>query len=297
MTRKKIRRIHRKRVLIFTDLDGTLLDADNYSFEEALPALEEIRKRKIPLILCSSKTKAELELYQKKLKIDDPFISENGGAIFILPGYFNMVSLSNHRQTPDELKKKGKYLVLELGTPYRQIRRKFLEVFDELNLKAVGFGDLKAEEISSLLNLSKAEANLARRRDYDEPFYFLKKIKKEKIKLAEKEFNKRGLSLTTGGKLFHLTGGNDKGKAVELLTQIYKSNWGSDLLTIGLGDSLNDLPLLESVDIAVLVRKKGNYYERKILNKLKVHKASGIGPRGWNQAILDLISKHCSETG
>ena len=284
MTTKEIPRIFRKRILIFTDLDGTLLDAENYSFKEALPTLEKIKKRKIPLILCSSKTKAELELYQKKLKIKDPFISENGGAIFFPRGYF--------RQIPGELKKRGKYLVLELGTPYLQIRRKFLEVFNELNLKVVGFGDLSAEEISSLLNLSKAEAKLARKREYDEPFYFLKKVKKEKIKLAEKEFNKRGLSLTTGGKLFHLTGGNDKGKAVKLLSQIYRSNWGDDLLTIGLGDSLNDLPLLESVDIPVLVKKKGNYYDRKIISKLKVYKASCIGPRGWNGAVLDLMEKY-----
>jgi len=273
--------------LIFTDLDGTLLDADNYSFEEALPALEEIKKRKIPLILCSSKTKAELKLYQKKLKIEDPFISENGGAVFIPRRYF--------RQIPVKLKKRGKFLVLELGTPYQQIRRKFLEVSDKLNLKAVGFGDLRAGDISSLLNLSKAEAKLAREREYDEPFYFLKKVKKEKIRLAEKEFNKSGLSLTTGGKLFHLTGGNDKGKGVELLTQIYKDNWGDDLLSIGLGDSSNDLPLLKSVDIPVLIRKKDKSYDKNIIGKLKVYRAQRIGPRGWNQAILDLIEKHNSK--
>jgi mannosyl-3-phosphoglycerate phosphatase len=281
MTRK------RKRVLIFTDLDGTLLDADNYSFKEALPALKEVKKRKIPLILCSSKTKAELELYQKKLKIEDPFISENGGAVFIPKGYF--------RQIPIGHKKKGKYLVLELGTPYQQIRRKFLEVFNELNLKAVSFGDLKAEEISSLLNLSKTEAKLARKREYDEPFYFLEKAKAEKIKLAEKEFNKSGLGLTSGGRLFHLTGGNDKGKAVKFLVQLYKSNWGNALLTIGLGDSSNDLSMLESVDIPVLIRKKDDSYEQNIIDKLKVNKAQGIGPRGWNLSVLDLIEKYDSK--
>ncbi len=281
MRRKK------KRVLIFTDLDGTLLDAENYSFKKALPALEKIKKRKIPLILCSSKTRAELESYQNRLKIGDPFVSENGGAIFIPRGYF--------RQIPDELERKGKYMVLELGIPYPKIRRKFWEVFDKLNLKAVGFGDLKAEEISSLLNLSKAEAKLARKREYDEPFYFLEKTKKEKIRLAEKEFNKSGLSLTTGGRLFHLTGGNDKGKAVKLLTQIYKSNWENDLLTIGLGDSLNDLSLLESVDIPVLIRKKDNSYDRDILQELTIYKAPGIGPSGWSQSILDLIKKYSPE--
>lgn len=280
----------RKYILIFTDLDGTLLDSDDYSFEEALPALEEIKRKKIPLILCSSKTKAEIELYQRKLEVYDPFISENGGAIFIPPGYF--------QQTPPGLEKKGRYLVLELGIPYQLIRRKFLEVSEKLNLKIVGFGDLKAEEISSLLNLSKTEAELAKKREYDEPFYFLEEIEKEKIKLAEQEFNKDELSLTTGGKLFHLTGGNDKGKAIGLLIQIYKSNRGDDLLTIGLGDSLNDLPLLESVDIPVVVRKKGDLYEQSLIDKLSspprgnIYKAKGIGSQGWNQAILDLIEKY-----
>ena len=73
----------RTRILIYTDLDGTLLDHHTYSFQKALPALAEIKKRSVPLILCSSKTKGEIEEYQKKLKVRHPFISENGGAIFI----------------------------------------------------------------------------------------------------------------------------------------------------------------------------------------------------------------------
>jgi mannosyl-3-phosphoglycerate phosphatase len=274
----------KKKVLIFTDLDGTLLDRDNYSFEPALPALAKIQNRKIPLILCSSKTRAELELYQRKLKIHDPFISENGGAIFIPPGYFRCI--------PFDAKEKDRYLVLELGIPYQKIRRRFRQVLRKLNLKAKGFGDLKADQIASLVDLSIIEASLAKKREYDEPFYFTGKTKKAEIKLAEKEFCQKGLSLTFGGRLFHLTGGNDKGKAVGILIQIYKANWPNDLLTIGLGDSLNDLPLLESVNIPVLIKKKNNTYDGNIQKKLKVYRAFDIGPRGWNQAILDLTAKY-----
>jgi mannosyl-3-phosphoglycerate phosphatase len=272
-----------KRLLIFSDLDGTLLDVDNYSFEPALPALEEIRKREIPLILCSSKTRAEIEVYQRKLWIDDPFISENGGALYIPRDYF--------RRVPQAMKNQGAYLVLELGTSYRKIRRIFTEVFDKLNLKVVGFGDMRAEEISSLLNLDQTEAILSKRREYDEPFYFLEEVGEEAVKSAEKEFEKKGLTLTTGGKLHHLTGKNDKGKAVGLLIQMFKDNCEGELITIGLGDSRNDLSLLESLDLPVLVRRKDNSYEKDILDKLKVHKAAGIGPQGWNQAVLDLIDK------
>ncbi|HEX7401108.1 MAG TPA: HAD-IIB family hydrolase [candidate division Zixibacteria bacterium] len=277
MTKKK------QSLLIFTDLDGTLLDSDTYSFEPALPALREIKKREVPLILCSSKTRAELELCRENLKIGDPFISENGGAIFIPDDYFSHL--------PRGLKKKGKYRVLELGTPYLRIREKFLEVSDRLSLEVKGFGDLKIEEVSSLTNLSLSEARLAQKREYDEPFYFLKEPGNREMKLAENEFRKEGLSITRGGRFFHLTGGNDKGKAVLLLTRLYKTNRGGELLTIGLGDSWNDLPLLQVVDIPVLTRKKNNTYERDILGKFSVLKAPGIGPLGWNGAVLDLLAK------
>lgn len=69
-------------IIIFTDLDGTLLDS-RYSFRKALPAIKLIKEKNIPLILCSSKTRSEIELWRKKLNNNHPFISENGGGIFI----------------------------------------------------------------------------------------------------------------------------------------------------------------------------------------------------------------------
>ena len=55
------------RKLIFTDLDGTLLDYKTYSYKKASKALSLIKKDKIPLIFCTSKTKAEIEYYGKEL--------------------------------------------------------------------------------------------------------------------------------------------------------------------------------------------------------------------------------------
>ena len=75
--------------IIFTDLDGTLLDQYNYSYKKAIKALNLIRKKDIPLVFCTSKTRAEIEFYRKKLSNKHPFISENGGAIFIPNNYFN----------------------------------------------------------------------------------------------------------------------------------------------------------------------------------------------------------------
>ncbi|MCK4384809.1 MAG: HAD-IIB family hydrolase [candidate division Zixibacteria bacterium] len=282
----------RRKILIYTDLDGTLLDHHTYSFQEALPALTEIKKRNIPLILCSSKTKGELEEYQRKLRINYPFISENGGAIFIPRGYFN--------RPQNDLRAKGKYLILELGTTYKKLRKSLLEISRKFGVKVVGFGDLKIKQIASLFNLSPQEARLAKKRDYDEPFYFLEEIEPKRIRAIEREFKKKGLNLTKGGRFYHLTGQNNKGKAVRLLSRMYKQNWNtgfvaqnSSLLTVGIGDSLNDLPMLKAVDIPVLVKQKDNTYDKEISKRLKVQKARGIGPSGWNKAVLDLVRKYC----
>jgi mannosyl-3-phosphoglycerate phosphatase len=76
-------------LLIFTDLDGTLLDHDSYSFDAAQAALELLRLHQASLIFTTSKTRFEIERLQSAVKICEPFISENGAAIFFPDGYRN----------------------------------------------------------------------------------------------------------------------------------------------------------------------------------------------------------------
>ena len=78
-----------RKLVIFTDLDGTLLDRNTYSFEPAQSTLHLIKQKNIPLVLSSSKTRAEIEFYRRRLENDHPFISENGGAVFIPRDYFS----------------------------------------------------------------------------------------------------------------------------------------------------------------------------------------------------------------
>ncbi|MBI5197002.1 MAG: HAD hydrolase family protein, partial [Nitrospirae bacterium] len=151
------------KTIIISDLDGTLLDPITYSFEAAQPALELIRAKKIPLILCSSKTRMEIEVYRKRLENKDPFVSENGGGIFIPEKYFPF-SIS--------VDKKEGYEVISLGKPYSEIRQCFLSLLDKTGIKAKGFGDMSVNEIALLTSLPPEEVTLAKMRDFDEPFVF-----------------------------------------------------------------------------------------------------------------------------
>lgn len=263
------------KIIIFTDLDGTLLHPKTYSFEDAVPALELLKERGIPLVLCSSKTKSEIEVYRQRLNNGHPFITENGGGIFIPEDYFPF---------PVEGERTEGYRVVAIGTAYQKIRTVFSELRERLRVSVTGFGDLSAADIAALSGLPMNEAMLAKARDFDEPFIFENgETRREAFLKAVKD---RGLHWTQG-RFFHVLGDNDKGKAVRILTRLYEKAYGK-ITTIGLGDSFNDLPLLQAVDSPVLVRKEdGSYDSRVEVNGLV--KSQGTGPTGWNEVVLKLL--------
>lgn len=267
--------------VIFTDLDGTLLDYHTYSCAAALPALELIKQKNIPLIICSSKTRVEIERWREELNNPHPFVSENGGGIFIPHTYFaepDLNALSQGTQHTDT------YTVLALGTPYASLRQALKE-FRKDGFKIRGFGDMDAAEVAQITELSREEATLAKRRDFDEPFVSSEGGARLQALLAA--IKDKGLYCIAGGRLFHLTGDNDKGRAIEILMELYRKKFG-EIITVALGDSPNDFPMLEHVDHPILVKNHRGEYDTRIALPNLI-KADGIGPEGWNKGVLSVI--------
>lgn len=261
--------------LIFTDLDGTLLDHDTYSWELAEPALKMAKRTNVPVIFCSSKTRAEIEVYRKKLKNKHPFICENGEAIFIPDGYFN-------HKPPKSRKLKG-YSVIVLGKPYRQLRKVITDMRKK-GLNVRGFGDIPLKELMKLTGLSKEEAQLSKKREHDEPFIIDKP--EQKVKVME-FIKKSGLQTTRGGRFYHLLGSNDKGLAVKLLSDLYARDAGKPVVMAGIGDSQNDFPMLKAVHVPYLLRRKKD--GKHATAPMIFIKVKGTGPRGWNSAMTDFL--------
>jgi mannosyl-3-phosphoglycerate phosphatase len=275
----KIRTGIKNTVAVFTDLDGTLLDHHTYGFDPARPALDLIKGKKIPLILCSSKTRAEMEWFRQKLKVSGPFIVENGAAIFI-PFESLKVDGALFREAHG-------YQIVEFGLPYEQLIRSLRDIREETGLKLIGFSDMTVEEVERATGLGRGLAEKAKQRDYSEPFL----LADESLPsyMLERAVRRRQLNLVKGGRFFHLMGDNGKGRAVRYLTRLYEHEI-PDLVTIGLGDSQNDISLLENVDIPVLVKKPSGGHEVWRGEK-GVFFTDGIGPEGWNEAILTLLNK------
>lgn len=258
------------RYVIFTDLDGTLLDHDTYSYKAAKDALSLIKRKKVPLVICSSKTRAEIEYYRKKLRNKDPFISENGGAIFIPKKYFDFKFKYD--------KKIKEYFIIKLGADYKKLIGVLKKIKKKYKVK--GFNDMTVKEVAKDTGLSLKEARLAKIREFDEAFRVLnKKNEREILKLIKKN----NLNYTKGGRYYHIMGKSDKGKAVKILTRLFRKKFGR-IKTIGLGDSRNDFEMLDKTDVRYLVQRGNRSYASE-----KYKKARGIGPVGWNKAVKGVL--------
>jgi mannosyl-3-phosphoglycerate phosphatase len=264
--------------IVFTDLDGTLLELETYAYDLAQPAVELLHAQQIPLVFCSSKTRAEQEFYRDKLRVDAPFIVENGSAVFIPEDYFDF-TYPYHRSLDG-------YQVIELGRSVAEIRRSLTDIRAELGLSYWGYADLSLREIGRLTGLNENQARLACRREYSETL-LKSNFTPKTLQQFHEALARRGLACISGSK-FHTISGlrSDKGQAVRRLVNLFRRKLGP-VITVGLGDSPNDAPFLALVDYAYLVRQPGRHWISVNLPHLK--KVDGAGPAGWQSVIFKLF--------
>ncbi len=267
-------------LVVFTDLDGTLIDHDTYDFKEATPALELLRHRGIPVIICSSKTRAEIELYRVRMGLSTPFVVEGGGAIFVPDQALDLNDTS--------FVKKGPYRVVELGVPYNDLCATWRHIKKRESLRMKGFNEMTIDEVAFHTGLPVEEAKLAAKREYSEPFIF--SDTEEKFHLLAGLLQKKGLMIAQGGRFYHMMGQNDKGASVKILKKLYTNSYpDKKIRTVGLGDSANDIAMLSNVDLPVVIRKKTGQWER-IKGIDHVVYSNEAGPRGWAESIHAILT-------
>jgi mannosyl-3-phosphoglycerate phosphatase len=272
-----------KRVdVVFTDLDGTLLDGATYQWKAAEAALDLLKRRQIPLVIATSKTCAEVWPLLRALGRREPFVVENGGAIFSPTRYFPF-------RIEDSTQARRGWNEVVLGAPRRRLVAALARAAHRARVRVRGFNQMSALEVSRLTGLPPTDARHALRRAYDEPFVILDQQPNAWPRLRA-EIRRLGLDATRGSRLFHVSGRSDKGAAVSRIIGWFRRMTGSDVASAGLGDSANDIPLLRAVDRPVLVARPTGRYDAETLAAVPhLERARGIGPAGWNRAVLGLF--------
>lgn len=245
-------------MIVFTDLDGTMLDDDGSLSPEARGVLDALRNRGVPVIPLSSKTRRELARWLEVLDAGDAGAFENGAGILF----------------------EGKGEILPGAVAARDLR----PVLDALR-RDTGFPLYALEEmpdasISNLTGLPAAEAAAAREREYDLPFV----APEEAAERLGRASLPPGLRLTKGGRFWHLSGAHDKADA--LLVLAARLGGGP---TVGLGDAPSDAGFLRNVDRPVLVPRRTGLDPVLAASVPGAAVAGAPGGAGWAEAVRSLV--------
>ncbi len=269
------------RQVVFTDLDGTLLDFSTYSPAAAALGLAALRAREVPVVFCSSKTAGEQRPLREALGLTGyPFIVENGSAILVPSDAGLDVS-----DWPMQAGTDAGERVRVLGRAAADIRAVVAEIEQELSLDLAAFGALGPARVAELTGLDDAGAARAVARDFSETL--AAEISVDDWKRVESRLAQAGLQCRHGGRFHTVTGlGSDKGSATREVAALYRTAWGEPIETIGLGDSANDAPLLAAVDRSfLLAHEDGAFASIQTPGLIRIAQPGG---RGWSEAIARL---------
>ena len=252
---------------VVSDVDGTLMD-HSYDLTPAKETIKILQKLSIPVILCTSKTASEVKVIRKQLNLTDPYIVENGAAI-----YGESLEMVN-----------GEII---LGKKYELLEEVLNFISKEIDYKLIPLNNLTDQEATQLTGLTGDSLNLMRDRHWSMPFLNPPSFLEEKINICCKKYE---VVIFKGNRMSHLLSNNsNKGKAINALKK-YSNIQKIEI--IGLGDSPNDLPLLLNSDIRIVIPGVDGP-NLDLLNQLKDIEfilASKPNGYGWKNEINKLIN-------
>ncbi|AML52974.1 HAD-IIB family hydrolase [Falsihalocynthiibacter arcticus] len=251
-------------LMVFTDLDGSLIDHNTYEWAPARQALTSLDNISAGVVLSSSKTAAEIGRLRAELGLEKwPAIVENGAGI--LPPFVADVATQSAYQD----------LLVTLAQVPPGLRRHFR-----------GFADITTTELADITGLSPAAAARAQNRCFSEPGQWLG------TDAQQAEFvtllTSWGIQVQQGGRFLTLSFGGNKADQMRSIIKAYHPKH-----TIALGDAPNDVQMLEAAEFGVVVANPHRLPLPPLKGEPEGHvlRTQAAGPEGWNAAVLYLLNR------
>lgn len=273
-------------LLIFTDLDGSLLDHYTYSHQAAEETLRQLDSLQIPVVANTSKTFAELLEIRSRLGNTSAFIAENGAAIYLPKAEFP--------EQPEGASDYGDYWVKDFCPPRKHWQQLIKEVRDVFDGEFSTFTQGGIPSIMEWTGLSEDQAKLAEQRQYGEPVRWLGS--QSRAEDFSSRLNELGAHVLVGGRFLHVSGPSDKGRAMNWLADYYRSLYGSKIPTLAIGDGGNDIAMLDAADYALIIKSPVNPAPKLLDQEQRVNSqtllySEACGPEGWAEGVNKFLSE------
>jgi mannosyl-3-phosphoglycerate phosphatase family protein len=261
--------------LVFTDLDGSLLDHHDYTYTDALPQLRELETLGIPVIPASSKTRAEIEHLRRELRNAHPFIAENGAGVYIPVGYFP--------DQPPDTSERGGYWVYSRSPPRETWVAMLASLEGEFAGKFDYFHRAGTDGIARMTGLPRERAEEANQRDFSEPAQWLGEA--VELDCFLDKLRSAGANVQRGGRFFSVSGDCDKGRALTWLRDAYRAALGAACChDLAIGDSGNDRAMLEAAETALVIRSPAHDFPTLSRSDGVIY-SRDCGPAGWAEGV------------
>jgi len=256
-------------LIVFTDLDGTLLDDESYDFSAARKALEALRDNDVALVLASSKTAAEMEDLADRLPARPTALIVENGAGVVWPG--------------SERSADRRHAAL----------RAALEALPE-NLRTgfTGFTDWGPEGVARETGLPPADAARAAARDFSEPGLW-QGSEADRAAFLE-ALEARGITARQGGRFLTLSFGADKADRMQEVAE----RIAPGAYRLALGDAPNDIAMLEAADLGIIIANPHGAQIDTLAGEStgRIRRSTLPGPAGWNAAVLETLGQIAART-
>jgi len=244
-------------LVVFTDLDGTLLDHTDYTWTPARPALARLAALGAVVVLASSKTAPEVTPLQREMGLAEcPAIVENGAGLIGMAG-----------PVPP--------------AQYGDLRRALDTVPAELRALFTGFGDMTDADVVAATGLGATQAQAARTRAFSEPGLWHGTSEQQAAFTAH--LQAAGVQARRGGRFLTLSFGKTKAdRMAQVIAALEPAH------TLALGDAPNDTEMLETADHGIIIANPHHAALPALRTEEqgRITRTRDAGPAGWNDAVL-----------
>lgn len=274
--------------IVVTDLDASLLD-ESYSYEEALNALDTLQAKEIPIVLNSSKTLDEMIVIAEEWQWPSkPILVGENGATLAFPcnpeGKDAGGAWSDFIEASEV---KGGYLCLYDLEERAAILGMIKLIQNQNDFAFRGFSDFSDEELTELTGLRGDAVLFAKARKATEPILW--EGDEDDYKSFVQLISDVGLKALRGGQFTHIMHKKyDKSIGMAWVVSLFTKRYSNcSWKTLALGDSPNDIVMLEQADFAVVIPNKAK--GTITLRRKDYILANNYASEGWNNSVLKLL--------